>query len=224
MRPIILLSSSFGIDPLLRVAQLTNRDVIGILDDNFFGNTDSICSVPVIGSENSWNFDKTRNDFDFFIGASMVPMNVNDREKRHKMIDIVDRYKLNLATLIHPFSEIYDDVQIGQGSYIGYCASINNRVAVGRHCQIHSLVGVSHDCQIGDNTCLGHRVMVAGYNNIGSHVHVGMGSSIAKNGVTIGDHSVIHPGITVMRSVDDREIVHLGGDNTRRIYGEVVRS
>lgn len=224
MRPLIFLGSSSSIDSFVQVARLTNRQIAGIVDDNFFGNTSDICNISVIGSELSWNFEHTRDQFDYFVGASMVPINTNDRNKRLNMIDIVERYNLNLATLMHPSSYIYPDVKIGSGSYVGYCASINNRVVIGKHCQIHAYVGISHDCEIGMNTCIAHQGMIAGINVVGNHVHIGMGAAICKNNVVIGHHAVIHPRITVMRDVEDNEIVHLGGNNTRRIYGEVVRS
>jgi len=224
MRSLIFLGSSSSIDSFVQVARLTNRQIAGIVDDNFFGNTNNICNIPVIGSELSWDFEHTRDQFDYFVGASMVPINTNDRNKRKNMIDIVERHHLNLATLIHPVSDIYPGAIIGAGSYVGYCASINNRVVIGEHCQIHAYVGISHDCEIGTNTCIAHQVMIAGSNRVGNNVHIGMGAAICKNNVVIGHHAVIHPRITVMRDVEDNEIVHLGGNNTKRIYGEVIRS
>ena len=224
MRPLIFLGSSASIDSFVEVARLTDRPIAGIVDDNFFGNTHEICRIPVIGSEQSWEFEKTCNQFDYFIGSSMVPINVIDRKKRLKMIGIVKQYNLNLDTLIHPSSYIYPEVTIGAGSYVGYCASINNRVAIGKHCQIHAYVGISHDCEIGSNTCIAHQAMIAGQNQIGNNVHIGMGAAVCKNNVVVGNDAVIHPKITVMRDIEENEIVHLGGTNTRRIYGEVIRS
>jgi len=224
MRPLIFLGSSASIDSFVQVARLTDRQIAGIVDDNFFGNTNEICRIPVIGSEQSWDFENTCNHFDYFIGSSMVPINVIDRKKRLKMIGIVKQYNLNLATLIHPLSYIYPEVTIGAGSYVGYCVSINNRVAIGKHCQIHAYVGISHDCEIGSNTCIAHQAMIAGLNQIGNNVHIGMGAAVCKNNVVVGNDAVIHPRITVMRDIEENEIVHLGGTNTRRIYGEVIRS
>ena len=224
MRSLIFLGSSSSIDSFVQVARLTNRQIAGIVDDNYFGNTSNICDIPVIGSELSWNFESTCDQFDYFVGSSTVPINVIDREKRFKMIHFIEKYNLNLATLIHPVSDIYPGAIIGAGSYVGFCASINNRVVIGKHCQIHAYAGISHDCEIGTNTCIAHQVMIAGYNCVGNNVHIGMGATVCKNNVTVGNDAVIHPRITVMRDIEANEIVHLGGTNTRRIYGEVVRS
>jgi acetyltransferase-like isoleucine patch superfamily enzyme len=224
-RPIIFLGASSNLDNFVHVANLVNKNIAGIIDDNFFGNTENKCGIPVIGSEESWNFDLFREEFDYFIGASMVPINQADRAKRIKMIDIAEKYHLSLATLIHPRSEIYPGASIGSGSYVGFCASISNRVVIGQHCQIHSYVGITHDCQVGNNTSIANQVMIAGNTTIGSHVHIGMGATLCKsNGITVGDHAVIHPRITVMRNVEQNETVHMAGNNTRRIFKEVIRS
>lgn len=225
MRPLIFLGSSSNLDLFVRVAELTNRKIAGIIDDNFFNNTDAVCGIPVIGSEESWDFGGTVDQFDYFLGSSMIPLNHLDRLKRIKMIDIGNRYHLNFATLINPQSEVYPGAVILPGSYVGYCASISNRVTIGQHCQIHSYAGIAHDCQVGDNTSINQQAMVASYTTIGSHVHIGMGAALCKSsGITVGDHAVIHPRITVMRDVEHNETVHLAGDNTRRIFKEVVRS
>ena len=224
MRSLIFLGSSASIDNFVQVAKLTGKAIEGIIDDNYFGNTDEICGIPVIGSEQLWDFKNTCSQFDYFVGSSTVPINIVDREKRFKMIDLIEKYNLNLATLIHPVSDIYSGTVIGAGSYVGFCASINNRVVIGKHCQIHAYAGISHDCKIGTNTCIAHQVMIAGFNCVGNNVHIGMGATVCKNNVAVGNDAVIHPRITVMRDVENNEIVHLGGTNTRRIYGEVVRS
>ena len=224
MRPLIFLGSSASIDHFVQAARLADRPIAGILDDNYFGNKNEICRIPVIGSEQSWDFKNTCNQFDYFVGSSMLPINVIDRKKRFKMIDIVEQYNLNLATLIHPLSCIHPEVTIGAGSYIGFCASISNRVVIGKHCQLHVYAGISHDCEIGTNTCISHQVLIAGSNRVGNNVHIGMGAAVCKNNVVVGNDAVIHPRITVMRDIEENEIVHLGGTNTRRIYGEVIRS
>ena len=224
-RQLIFLGASTNIDNFVHVARLVNKNILGIIDSNFFGNTEFRCGIPIIGSEDSWNFDSTRDDFEYFIGASMVPINQVDRAKRVAMIDLVEKHNLNLATLVHPRSDIYPGAVIGPGSYVGYCASISNRVVIGKHCQIHSYAAITHDCSVGDNTNISNQVMIAGNTTIGNHVHIGMGAALCKStGITIGHHSVIHPRITLMRDVQDHEVVHLAGDNTRRIFKEVIRS
>ena len=45
-----------------------------------------------------------------------------------------------------------------------------------------------------------------------------------KNHTVVGNDAIIYPKVTVTRDVDPGEIVSLAGNNTRRIYGEVIRS
>ncbi len=66
------------------------------------------------------------------------------------------------------------------------------------------------------------RAFVTGYINVGENVHIGFDSVVSK-AKTVGNNSVIHPRITVLRDVEENEIVSLVGSNTRRIYGEIIR-
>jgi hypothetical protein len=45
-----------------------------------------------------------------------------------------------------------------------------------------------------------------------------------KNHTVVGNDAIIYPKVTVARDVEPGEIVSLAGGNTRRIYGEVIRS
>jgi hypothetical protein len=45
-----------------------------------------------------------------------------------------------------------------------------------------------------------------------------------KNHPVVGNDAIIYPRVTVARDVDPGEIISLAGSNTRRIYGEVIRT
>jgi UDP-3-O-[3-hydroxymyristoyl] glucosamine N-acyltransferase len=223
-KPLIFLGGSLGLDSYTRVCELTDVPIHGILDDNYFGNTDSLCDVPVVGSENIFDFESKKHQYNFFIGASMSTDSPKNMIKRLKMIDIVNRYNLTCSTLIHPHSEVYSGAVLAQGCYVGYCAGLQNRVTVGAHSLIMPWVGIGHDCNIGSNTILNRNAWSVGCVTIGNNVVVGTHSGLAKNNCVVGNNSVIHPGITVLRDVEENEIVSIGGKNSRRIYKEVTRS
>jgi acetyltransferase EpsM len=222
-KPLIFLGSNSNLALFAETAENMGIAVAGILDDNYFGNTDYICDIPVIGSEDTFKFESEKDNYLFFIGASVVPINITDRVKRQKMIKIVEKFNLNLATLTHKFCEISKSVVLHPGCYIGYCAGIGYKTILMPHSQVHAYSGIAHNSILGKNSVVERRVSIAGSITIGENVHIGFDSVIAK-AKTVGDNSVIHPRITVLRDVDENEIISLAGSNTRKIYGEIIRS
>jgi len=55
-RPIIFVGSRQGMAQLAVVADLSGMQILGILDHHYYGNTDTIADIPVIGDER-WLLD-----------------------------------------------------------------------------------------------------------------------------------------------------------------------
>lgn len=226
MRPVIFLGASTNLDVPLRIARLSGLEVAGIVDSDYYGNTQEIMNLPVLGSEHQFDWDQARTRYSFFIAQSFSTTSARNMTKRLAYIDLIKQHDLKCANLIHPHSEIYDSVELGQGCFVGYCSGISHKVAIGDHSQMHSFSIYGHDTNIGQNCCFNSYVMISAHITVGNNVIAMPGSAVVrtKGDTTIGDHAIIHPKVTVARSVDPYEIVSLAGDNTRRIYGEVIRT
>ena len=227
MRPIILLGTSNYLEVILRICKLNNFTVAGIVDSDFYGNLDQQNNIPIIGSELSFDFKSARQDHDFFIAQSMYTSDPRSREKRHKYIKLIEANDLSCASLIHPRAEIFDTAEISPGCMISFFAGISGHVRIGAHSQIHSYSMIGHDATIGQNVCFHPDTMCASAAVIDDDVVVMPGSAIIKTGKEnrhIGKGAIIHPRVTVARDVDTYEIISLAGNNTRRIYGAVVRT
>ena len=199
----------------------------GIIDSDYFGNTDHMHGIKIIGSEDSFDFDAESKNYDFFVGASGYIRDPRSFKKRMRYVELVEEKKLNCATLIHPSSEILSDTVIEPGCLIGFCVGISYKVHIGKHSQLHPFSSVSHDVNIGQNCVLGPYSFSMPYVTFGNHVTMGGGAAILRSGkktTLIGDYAEIHPRVTVARDVEPGELVSLAGNNTRRIYGEVLRS
>jgi acetyltransferase-like isoleucine patch superfamily enzyme len=222
-KPLIFLGSNSNLALFAETAEQMGISVKGVIDDNYFGNTDSICYIPFIGSEKTFNFEKERDSYVFFVSPSVVPLNLNDRNKRQKMIKIVDDYNLELISLINKFSQISKSAILHPGCYVGFGAGVGYKSTLMPHSQVHSHSALSHDCILGKNSVVERRAYVIGGAIVGENVHIGFDSVIAKANI-VGNNSVVHPRVTVFRDVEENEIVSLAGGNTRRIYGDVVKT
>ena len=78
--------------------------VAGIVDSDFYGNSEIRNGLPVIGGEDTFDFEAARDQYDFFIGTPWSSLDPRSKPKRLAYIDLIDRYQLNCATLIHPNS------------------------------------------------------------------------------------------------------------------------
>ena len=222
-KPIIFLGSNNTFSVYARVCELNQIPIRGILDNDYWGNTDAIYDIPVIGSESDFDYEKEKNNFDFFVGSSASSLFERDKERRLKMIEIVDRYNLNCVNLIHPISEIYTTSKLGKGIFIGFCGGISQNVVVGDHCQIHNHGSVAHETILGKNSVVERSACLSSDVVVGENVVIGFRCGVFK-GIHLGNNSVIMPGVTVARDVAENEIISLAGDNKRRIYGQVIRT
>ncbi len=224
-KPLIFLGSNSNIGLFVDTAEEMGMTVHGIIDDNYYGNTESINGIAYIGSEDSFDFTNERNNYLFFVSPSVIPINTQDRAKRLKMIQVVEKYQLPLATLKSTNTFISKTAVIHPGAFVGYTACVGANAVMMPHSQLHGSSALPHDCVLGKNSVIERDAHVIGRTIIGENVHIGFGAALIKSeGPKVGNNAVIHPRIMVLRDVDENEIVSLAGDNKRRIYGDIVRS
>jgi NDP-sugar pyrophosphorylase family protein len=224
-KPLIFLGSNSNIGLFVDTAEEMGMTVHGILDDNYYGNTDAMDGIPYIGSEETFNFQIEKDLYVFFVAPSVIPINTLDRQKRLKMISLVEKYDLPLATLKSTNTFISKSAVIHPGAFIGYTACVGANAVMMPHSQLHGSSALPHHCVLGKNSVIERDAHVMGYTMIGENVHIGFGAALIKSdGPKVGDNAVIQPRIMVLRDVDENEIVSLAGDNKRRIYGDIVRS
>ena len=230
-KPIVFLGTSTNLEIFIRVCTLRGMPVAGIVDSDFYGNAETKNGLPVIGSEDTFDFESARGQYDFFVGMNWSSLDPRSKTKRLAYIDLIDRYQLDCATLIHPNSEVYDEAEIGPGCYIGFNAGVAHYTKIGAHSRIHNSAIVAHHTTVGKNCILHEYVKICSKSIIGDNVLIhpdttilGYGKFNSERGPNIGSNAELHPRITVTRDVEPNEIVSLVGGNNRRIYGEVVKS
>lgn len=120
-------------------------------------------------------------------------------QHRHPLINIHEDAKIGDSVRIEPFTTIYGNVVIGEGTWIGSNVTIYDGVTIGENCRImpgtvisadvHSLPGQGPLTEIPSN---GHSPRVY----IGNHVHLEP-NVIIRGEVIIGDHTWIGSNVTL---------------------------
>ncbi len=110
---------------------------------------------------------------------------------------------------IHPTSVIGDNVQLGEGVFIGPYVVIESGSIIGNHCVLKSHIHVGHDVTIGEQTTIHPHVTLYDQCRIGSRVIIHASTVVGSDGFgytfTDGQHlKVPHLGHVVIE--DDVEI------------------
>lgn len=103
-------------------------------------------------------------------------------------------------TLLHPRTEIGEDIEIGEGTCVAPGVIITAKTQIGKHCILNVKVSVSHDCVIGDFVNLNPGATVCGSVTIGEGAYIGAGA-VVKERISIGAWSIIGAGAAVVRDI-----------------------
>jgi len=179
MKPIILVGSNSNLLQMVDNANSTGREVVGIVDSDYYGNTDSIEGVPVIASE--YTFDWSTN-FDYFVATTWFPEDTStqrrNKTKRQHLISLLEKNQILCTNLIHARALVPETCQLGNGIMIAADAILGNYSKVGNYSQIREKAYLAHhacvkqDCIIQVGCYVGANVVV----NKGSYM--GIGASI----------------------------------------------
>ena len=225
-RPLIFVGSRQQMRQVALLAELNDIEVMGIIDHHYYGNTDTIGGIPVIGDER-WLLDPSNQqaqqwleECDFFpanwpTGGQQL-VNGSDLDLlRLQRIDVLDRSNAQVINLIHPGAFVhsdskYSDLKLGRGILIdNLCAVSIDSVSIGDYCVISIGSKVAH------HTTLGRNVLLAGENyihnaDVGDNVYFGMYSKITQHHhgerITVGNFCTIWSGAEVTKSIPDNKV------------------
>jgi len=141
----------------------------------------------------------------------IVMVAIANSKDRH---DIIQRLPKNTKyfTFIHPTAIIMDDVEIGDGSFIGAYSILTTNIKIGSHTLLNRGNHIGHDCVIGDYFSAMPGSIVSGNVTIGDKVYLGTNSSI-KEKVSIDNNVTIGLNTGIVKNIDN-EGVYVGA-NTR---------
>jgi acetyltransferase-like isoleucine patch superfamily enzyme len=187
-------------------------ELLGFLDQYYWGNTESISGVPCIGSE----LDLIDNPKKYADAKFMIA-NTWDGNSRFENLEH-DGYHLRQQRL----AIVAKNNQIGQGTYIGPLANIRSRNVIGEHVFIHDNAIMAHDVHVGENSILGVASVIMGGVRVGENVYVGSGALLVNGKstkqpyITVGDDCKIHAGALVQKDMEAGTTATFVGKYLRR--------
>jgi len=157
---------------------------------------------------------------DEFVDENTLPLSKLSFEEYEVMVaigdpisrkKIVDKLPPNTKyfTFIHPTAQIMDDnIEIGEGSFIGANSIITTNVKIGKHSLLNRGCHIGHDTVIGDYLSMMPNSVISGNVNIGNLFYTGTNSSIREK-INICDNVTIGLNSGVVKDIND-EGVYVG--------------
>jgi len=128
---------------------------------------------------------------DQYMSNDTLPLSELDIEKYEVMVAIADprdRYDtiqrlpkgVRFFTFAHPTALIMDDVEIGEGSFIGANSILTTNIKIGKHAILNRGNHIGHDCVIGDFFSAMPGSVVSGNVRIYDLVYLGNNSTVKE--------------------------------------------
>lgn len=225
-KPLILLGSNSVLYKQIEVCENNGIEIAGIIDSDYFGNTEQLCGLPIIDTEKSFedltklNFYK--QNFNFFCAANWIPLtdpiSIRNKEKRKNLINMIDKLELNCINLIDKFARVSKYAKLGKGCFI------DGNVMIEPGCIIHDFVNIYANCEVGDyanigrNCVLQRGVGIGGGVTLENDVYFSTRVGASKNNTTFSQGTFIHEFVYIRRGTVPNEIVEQFSVNQKRVY------
>ncbi len=152
------------------------------------------------------SFIGTDNDLQAFYDAGIRNAFVTigymgKRSIREKLYRSIRQIGYHIPVIIDPSAVLADDVELGEGAYIGKRAVVNAGAAVGKLCIINTGAVVEHNDEIGDFSHVAVGSVLCGCVKIGKSCLIGAGATVIQ-GVSVGDGAVVGAGVTVRHEIE----------------------
>jgi sugar O-acyltransferase (sialic acid O-acetyltransferase NeuD family) len=125
---------------------------------------------------------------------------IADSNARDKIISRLPS-NTNFFSFIHRTAIVSEDLEIGEGAFLGAFSFVSCNVKIGKHAILNRSVHIGHDCVIGNCFSAMPGAIVSGNVNIGNNVYLGTNASIIEkknmcSNVIVGASSCVVKHIT----------------------------
>lgn len=229
-RPLIFLGSNSNMYKISESAEAHGIVIAGIIDSDYYGNTEEICDIPVIDTELAFTDTKKlqfyKNNYNFFCATNWTPepdhINIRNRKKRQRLLEILDCYQLSCISIVDKTARVSRHSQIGRGVFLDAHVLIEPKTTVGDFVHIYYNCSIGHHNIINRNCVLQRQCILMGNNVMEQDVYFGPAVKALKPGATFGKNSFVHEGIYIRRGTVDNEIVSMNSINQSRVVYQYV--
>jgi acetyltransferase EpsM len=126
--------------------------------------------------------------------------------QRQQVIDELNINKKRFISVIHPKAFISKNAIVGYNCFINAGVVITANVFIGNHVIVLPNSVIHHDSVVDDYSIICSNSTICGNVQVERNCYIGAATSI-KNGITIGENSMIGIGTNVVKSVEKNSII-----------------
>jgi len=229
-KPVIFLGTSDSMLKLVEVCEDHEIKIAGIIDDNYFGNTEIYYELPVIDSEKSFadpeKLKYYKDNYNFFCVVHWSPehysFTIANREKRENFIKLINDNNLNCISLVDRFARTSRRSVIGKNVYIDANVCLEPLSKIGDFTSIYFGSIIGHHTTLGVNCLIQRQCIVVGHLTLKDQVYFGPGVRAMKNGATFEENSFVKGGIYIRRGTVKNEIVSMTSSNQKGLVHQTM--
>jgi len=217
--------SSSNMSRFVDVCQANDISVAGIIDSDYWGNTQTLYDIPVIDTELSFQdthkLDYYRDNYNFFCVTTWMPeqnpVQQRNRDKRLRLIDLLDQCQLPVISLIDAWSRVASTAKIGRGVFIDCFTIIETGCQIDDYATVYGQSGIGHHTRLMRNTVIQRYCSIAGDCVFEPNTFVGTAVKALKTGAVFGSGTFINECVYIRRGTVPGEVVGINGKNMTRV-------
>lgn len=225
-KPLIILGSRKPIGKIQRICRQNQIQIAGIIDSDYFGNTEWFENILVIDTEKVFldpeKLAYYKNNYNFFLATSWTPeqdqIMIRNRQRRNDLISIIEKYDLPCISLVDQSSMIDPSAKIGKNVFIDCFCIVEESVTIGDYTAMYGFSGIAHNSAVGKNCVIHGKAGTTSNCTIEDDCYLGINTGLWRSDIILRKGTVIHPNLAVHRSTKENEIISLAGKDLRRIY------
>lgn len=235
-KPLIFIGSNWDLWLLIEACEMHNITIHGIIDSDYYGNTADFDGIPFIDTEASFDdpekLEYYKQNFNFFLATNWLPRGYDpstfnsldasvtnrNKEKRHKLIDIIEKYDLPCINFVDPTARIHKTAILGKNIFVDALCYLAPKSVIGDFTNLFCGAGIGINTKVGKSCVFQRHSGTMNHLTIGDEVFFGLHAQAPKDGAQIRNGTTIHPCLMVLRDTQENEEVSLVGKDLRRVY------
>lgn len=179
-------------------------EVVAFTVDREYRRMDYLKGKPVIA------FDELREKYpsdNYYLFTAITYGKMNDIRKR--FYETGKKWGYRFATYISPYSFVWNNVRIGEDTFIFENNTIQYNAYIGTGVVLWSGNHIGHSAVIKDFSFISSHVVISGFCIIGMNSFCGVNSTLGNN-IELGDYSLVGAGTVVTHSQKIEGNVYVG--------------
>lgn len=184
------------------IRRLNQYEIAGYIDRDKTVEPDGL-GVPVLGTDCD-----LKAIFDTGIHTAFVAIGYLGKSIiRERLYDCLRQIGYHIPAIIDPSAILAEDVQIGEGTFIGKRAVVNSHSKIGSMCIVNTGAIVEHSNVIDDFSHIAVGSVLCGDVKIGKRTLIGA-NAVVIQGIHIGDEVIVGAGTTVRHSIESGQVYY----------------